>query len=64
MAHAQQPERDGRDSARGATYDPRMTPDSKPREPDDLTRTSPQVLKMTIAPADPVELSGAARACA
>jgi hypothetical protein len=41
-----------------------MTPDSKPREPDDLTRTSPQVLKMTIAPADPVELSGAARACA
>jgi len=39
-----------------------MMPDSKPREPDDLTRTSPQHLEMTIAPADPVGAAGAARA--
>jgi hypothetical protein len=41
-----------------------MMPDSKPREPDDLTWTKPQVLEMTIVPADPVEAAGAARACA
>jgi hypothetical protein len=39
-----------------------MMPDSKPREPDDLAQTSLQLLEMTIAPADSVEVSGAAQA--
>jgi hypothetical protein len=41
-----------------------MMPDSKPREPHGLARTGPQLLELTIAPADPVEMPGAAQACA
>jgi hypothetical protein len=40
-----------------------MTPYSKPRAPHNLTRTHTQI-QAAIAPADPVEAAGGARACA